>query len=355
MTTTLTASVDGSPTAPAVGEPSALPDGGRRSRRLAGGSRRARSRMPRLWVRGDRAATPRRARPLSPTWLYLRSMLTAVTLLALGFVGMLTLGSQLQNGRDQQVLYNTFREELATAVAPVSAVTDEGTALASGAPIALLAIPALGLDAVVVEGTSSGDTMLGPGHRRDTVFPGQQGVSVIFGRQAAFGGAFAGIGGLTPGTEITTTTGQGTATYRVERVRRAGDPNPPELAAGAARLILVSAEGTDYLPDSVVRVDAALVSTSVDGVDVATTPFGAGDRVISAGQLPAAELPMGSDTSQVFSLVLWAEAFLVAVLAFTWARERWGRWQAWTVGVPVLVGVGWAVSNQISLLLPNLL
>jgi LPXTG-site transpeptidase (sortase) family protein len=276
-------------------------------------------------------------------------------LLALGFVVLLTLGSQLQNGRDQQVLYSGFRESLAKALAPVSAITDEGTVLESGTAIALLKIPALDLNLVVVEGTDSGDTMLGPGHRRDTVFPGQAGVSIIFGRQAAFGGPFADIGLLAPGSELTTTTGQGIATYRVDRVRHAGDPNPAPLEAGKARLTLVSAEGTRYMPDSVVRVDATLVSTSFDGIDVATTPFDAGGRVVTASQLPPSELPMGNDTSQVFALVLWAELFLVAVLAFTWSRERWGRWQAWTVGVPVLLAIGWALCNQVTLLMPNLI
>ena len=61
------------------------------------------------------------------------------------------------------------------------------------------------------------------------------------------------------------------------------------------------------------------------------------------------------DTSGAFALVLWSQVFLAAVLFFTWARARWGRWQAWTVGVPLLLAVGWAVSNQVAALLPNLL
>ena len=64
---------------------------------------------------------------------------------------------------------------------------------------------------------------------------------------------------------------------------------------------------------------------------------------------------MSGDSSQLFALVLWAQAFLIVVVAFTWLRERWGRWQAWTVGAPVLLAVGWALSNQIAALLPNLL
>jgi hypothetical protein len=34
---------------------------------------------------------------------------------------------------------------------------------------------------------------------------------------------------------------------------------------------------------------------------------------------------------------------------------RWGRWQAWIVGVPVLLAVGLAVADLASSFLPNLL
>jgi LPXTG-site transpeptidase (sortase) family protein len=312
----------------------------------------------RRWVRrsgakgGEKAKKQRR---LSPAWAYVRAVLTGVSLLALGFVGVLTVGSQLQGNRDQLVLYNNFREQLANAVAPVSAFTDEGIPVASGDPVALLKIPSLSVNVVVVEGTTSSDMMLGPGHRRDTVLPGQAGVSVIMGRQAAFGGPFGAISSLVPGTELTATTGQGIATYRIMDVRRAGDRAPDAPAAGQGRLVLVSATGTKYLPDSVIRVDAQLVSTSVDGTAFSNSVFDTGARIVTASTLPDAEKPMGNDTSQVYALVLWLQLFLLALLAFTWARERWGRWQAWTVGVPVLLAVGWAVSNQLTVLLPNLI
>jgi LPXTG-site transpeptidase (sortase) family protein len=308
--------------------------------------------VPQLWAKGDE---PKPTKTLTPTWTYVRSVLTGVTLLALGFVALLTLGSQLQNNRDQQVLYNQFREQLANAVAPVSALDIDGNAVQSGAPVALLKIPALGINAVVVEGTTSSDTMLGPGHRRDTVLPGQGGISVIMGRQAAFGGAFGQISTLSKGTRFTTTTGQGIATYVVSGVRYANDPAPPALQQGQGRLTLITGEGTKYLPDSVVRVDAMLDTTSFDGTDPQKVAFDTGPRIITAAALPESERPMGNDTSQVFFLVLWAQLFLIAVVAFTWARERWGKWQAWTVGVPILLAIGWAVSNQIAVLLPNLI
>ena len=123
-------------------------------------------------------------------WSYVTSVATAVALLALGFVLLVTVGSGLQADRDQRVLYNDYREQLANAIAPVGPLTYEGEPLAPGAPVATIAIPVLGTELVVVEGTASPQTMSGPGHRRDTVLPGQAGVSILYGRQSAYGGPF---------------------------------------------------------------------------------------------------------------------------------------------------------------------
>jgi sortase (surface protein transpeptidase) len=341
---------------PSVGVPT-----GRRERRLALEQPAAtKRRLPQLWSSGEESspeqdnAEPKPAKVLSPTWSMVRSMLTGVAVLAIGFVALITIGSQFQASRDQQVLYAEFREELANAVAPVAPVF-EGQALIPGSPVAVLEIPALGVTQIVVYGTTSGDLMLGPGLRRDTVLPGQAGTTVIMGRQAAFGGPFGSIGSLPEGAEITVTTGQGIATYEVEGVRRASDPQATTLPASGSRLILTSAEGTPYLPDAVVRVDAALVGTSVDGTATEPTAFPSAGRAVSTAALPDSEKPMGIDTSQVFALVLWAQLFLIVVIAFTWARERWGRWQAWAVGLPIMLAVGWVVADQLALLLPNLI
>jgi sortase A len=43
------------------------------------------------------------------------------------------------------------------------------------------------------------------------------------------------------------------------------------------------------------------------------------------------------------------------VLFFAWARAKWGQWQSWAVGLPLMLATGWAVANQLAALLPNLL
>jgi LPXTG-site transpeptidase (sortase) family protein len=310
--------------------------------------------MPTLWVRDDGKGA-REKRAVSPGWAYVISVMTGVAVLALGFVLLVGVGSQLQADRDQKVLYDDFRQELAEGTAPVGPLDYEGAVLPPGAPVAVLAIPALDEELVVVEGTTSIDTMSGPGHRRDSVLPGQAGVSIVFGRQSAYGGYFGAISDLKPGDKITSTTGQGFATYEVTGIRQANDPLPPPLQAGQGRLTLVSAIGTPFMAEDTVRVDAKLVSTSADGTQIDAAPFPSVARLVGPAALLPSEKPMGTDTSALFALVLWAQAFLLAAVFFAWMRAKWGRWQSWAVGVPLMLASGWMVANQLAALLPNLL
>ncbi|MFF5172688.1 sortase [Micromonospora sp. NPDC000089] len=271
--------------------------------------------------------------------------LTLLAVLLLGFVAHLTLVSRLQYQRDQQVAYADLRGELANATAPTGQVDPQGRLLAPGTPVAVLRIDKIGLRQVVLEGTSAGVLTGGPGHRRDSVLPGQPGTSVLLGRRAAYGGPFGRIDLLSTGDTINVATGQGEHEYRVQAVRHTGDVVPPPLAPGAGRLTLISADGQPFLPQDVLRVDADLVSPAQE----------VGPRPITAANLPRTELPMATDPSAWTPLLLWSQALFAAVLAFSWLRARWGRWQAWVTGVPVLAALGAAVADQVSQLLPNLL
>ena len=62
----------------------------------------------------------------------------------------------------------------------LSAIASLGlTRVAAGAPVVRVMIPSIRLDEVVVEGLSDKDLWAGPGHMPGTVFPGQNGNSVI--------------------------------------------------------------------------------------------------------------------------------------------------------------------------------
>jgi len=278
----------------------------------------------------------------SSPWLF-SSILLMISAVLLGLVVFVVLVSQVLNARDQTILRSDFRSDLANAIAPVGPADLDGALLKPGTAIGLISIRALGVDAVLVEGTTSAQTATGPGHKTDSAFPGQAGVSIIYGRQAAYGGAFKDIGSLKAGDGLSITTGQGELTYKVLDVRVEGDPLPPALSANESRVVLVSATGTPYLPKGVVRVDATLV-----------TPLQPSSGISLPSQGEAAQ-PMHGDSSAWLGVFLWSQALLLVVLLFTWCRIRWGGWQAWVVGVPVLTLIALALGSQITQLLPNLM
>lgn len=271
-------------------------------------------------------------------------VLTLLGVLLLGFVVHLTLISEVRYERAQQVAYADFRKDLAEAVAPVGQTDFNNELLRLGTSVAVLRIPALGTQQVVFEGTTAGVLADGPGHRRDTPLPGQAGTSLIMGRRAAYGGPFAGLPLLRPGDEIVAVTGQGEHRYRVTGIRRPDDLLPPRLATGAGRLTLVTAAGRPYLPTDVVYVDADLVSEA----------HPAPARKLRLESLTSAEKAMAGDSGAWVSLLLWGQALLIAAYAVTWAWARWGGWQAWVVGTPLLAAVGLTVADQVARVLPNL-
>ncbi|MDM4761762.1 sortase [Galbitalea sp. SE-J8] len=271
--------------------------------------------------------------------------LVVVGAVLLGFAGYLGGISQLSALRDQQLALQSIRYDLANGTAPVGQVGADGRLLAAGTPVAVLAIPELGVRQVVLEGTDAGTTMSGPGHRRDTVLPGQAGSSVIYGRQAAYGAPFARIADLAVGDELTATTGQGEATYRVSGIRFTGDLVPAPLAAGAGRLTLVSGVGLPFAPSSVVRVDADLVSA----------PQPAPDRVLDYAALAPSELTMAGDSSAWPLLTLALVLLALALVVLALSRRLWGRWQTWIVAVPVLAAIGVLAAQRAAALLPNLI
>jgi sortase A len=267
-----------------------------------------------------------------------------IAALALCLVGQLALIGVLAHNSDQDRAYNDFRIQLANATAPVSGMDQDRRLLADGTPIAIIGIPRLGLREVIGEGTSPEALKAGPGHRRDTVLPGQPGVTVLLGRKAAYGGPFGEISTLSVGDEIKLTTGQGDHTYRVTGVRRAGSPQPSELAKDEGRLTLVTADGPPFLPSDVLRVDAKLTSAPV-----------AANLSLPAMVVRDAEQPMAMDGTELVPLVAWGLVLCVGVAAVVYVRQRAGRWHAWVVGVPLLGALGLTVADQAASLLPNLL
>jgi LPXTG-site transpeptidase (sortase) family protein len=279
-----------------------------------------------------------------PAFRIIGSVLAMISILSLSLLAQLAILGGLAHDRDQDKAFRELRNSLANSIAPVGPTDEAGHVLEADTPVAILEIPALGVSEVVLEGTTSTVLMSGPGHRRDTPLPGQSGTSVVFGRRGAYGAPFERVRELRPKDEIVVTTGQGRHTFSVLSVRRAGDPLPPALTKGAGRITLVTADGPAFKPSGVLRVDADLTSQAQP------TP-----AQIPARALPENEAAMAGDTSELIPLMLWGLLLVTAALGTVWVRHRVGRWQAWVIGVPVLVVLGGAAIDSVAALLPNLL
>lgn len=268
------------------------------------------------------------------------SVFTMVAICSLWFVAQMLFLGGLAQERSQDLLYDEYREQLAAATAPIGPGTDPGR------PVALLSIPDIGLHQVVVEGTASGDLLAGPGHRRDSVLPGQAGASVVYGRASTYGAPFAQLADLTAGDRIDVVSGQGSTTYTVRGVRRAGDPLPSVLEPEEGGLTLVTGQRSGWWsalsPGQVMYVDA-----------VTRKPFPAPHSPPVV--VPESEKAFAMDAGALPLLVLCLAALIALTLGVIAARQRWSTALVWVIASPVAVALSWMSTDVVMRLLPNLM
>lgn len=287
------------------------------------------------------SALPRRsghAAPASPARKVVVASLLGLVLLQVWLLVYGLLLTPLQAHHSQAVLYSQFREQLALQTAPVG-----GSPISVGTPVALIDFPAAGIKReIVVEGTDSGALEKGVGHERDTVLPCQAGYTVLQGRAQLYGGPFGGLGSVKPGAVLTITTGEGVCHYTVLAVDHAGDPLPATSSSNILDMITADSSGwrSGWAPSKTLNVYASLKETAFAGSAGAT--------------IAKSEMPMKGDPGALFVLILWIPLLFAAVMATMWAVARWGRWQAWLVGMPLILATLWGFSQAAFRLLPNL-
>jgi sortase A len=89
----------------------------------------------------------------------------------------------------------------------------------TGGAIGKIVIPAIDLDAVVVQGTDTASLEKGPGHYPDTPFPGQPGTAAIAGHRTTYLAPFRHIDSLAPGDRVELDMPYGHFTYIVTNHR----------------------------------------------------------------------------------------------------------------------------------------
>jgi sortase A len=111
---------------------------------------------------------------------------------------------------------------LAQSAAPRA---DAHATIATGAPVARLLIPRIGLDAIVLEGVDGDELNAGPGHLPGSAFPGDLGNAVISAHRDRH---FSHFDALNVGDTVTTQTA-GASTNWVIVAKRVIDKNDPAL------------------------------------------------------------------------------------------------------------------------------
>ncbi len=276
---------------------------------------------------------------------FLTQVSASLLALSLAFIFNFFVLSFLTYSADQVRMQNAFASQVSNATAPIAEKDFQGELVKDGSPVARLVIDQINLDVIVVEGTDSNTMRSGVGHRRDTVLPGQEGMTVLFGRTWSYGAPFGEISKLEKGDVFTVYTGQGKSEYKVSGIRKAGDKGLAPVKAGTNQLVLTAAEGEFFSPTGVVRVDAELINTA----------FETGLRTTKWGEIPAESRELGIDTRFVWVLLIDLIVLLLAQVAAIWFISRFGRVKAWLVFAPGLILVLVLTIDQTTRLLPNLI
>jgi sortase A len=92
-----------------------------------------------------------------------------------------------------------------------------------GDAVAKLTIPRLGLDVVLVNGTSSGDLRRGPGRHLETFMPGERQLVYVAGHRTTYGAPFSNIDRLREGDMISVDVPYASIDYEVTRHRIVDD------------------------------------------------------------------------------------------------------------------------------------
>ena len=263
-----------------------------------------------------------------------------LTLLTIGMAFLLFLFylfgfTSLQQQRKQRQLLNVF-------TTPAGAVPLSGAIPGSGKPVAVLTVPALGIDQVVVQGTSPQDLTSGPGTMPQTARLGTKGNAVIAGRRYTSGAPFAHINQLVVGDRIKVISGLGVFHYRVIRPAQLASTGgtSPASPTKAARLTLITSSsmtGGDQL-----YVVAKLTSSPAAAARPKTPPS-------------STELGISGDSSQMPPTILWGAILVAALGACVVIYQRAKRYVLviYVLSTPTILAIALMFYSHLYQLMPS--
>lgn len=288
--------------------------------------------------------------------------LISVGVLILLFVVYQLWGTGLKHDREQESLRSRFAAELAspTTALPASASpsppenSDPPGQSVCDACAALISIPKIGLDEVVVEGVEVDDLKKGVGHYPYTKMPGEAGNAALAGHRTTYGAPFNGLDELTMGDAISVTTRAGTFRYNVME-KMIVTPETVEVLDNTAdnRLTLTTCHPKLSAEKRLIIV-AHLVGSPVDSPaipadTVATTKPRYGDQLAAGLDRPGLSGGAAGNRPAIAWALIAASVWLGA-----WAFGRWSgrRWLAYIVGGPLFFVALFLFFENVARLLP---
>lgn len=251
--------------------------------------------MPRAPV-VERPSRTRRFKPLLAKLVF-----GAVLVLVLGFLHTRVITSLIHEQR---------QHHLAAQFGVPSPTIPQGDA------VAVLQVPTLGINEVVIEGVGVDQLRGAPAHWKGSALPGDAGVMVVLGHRSAYGAPFAKLTMMVQGDSIVAQARNGgpIVRYVVDRVER--NTKLSEVALDKTDLIsyllLVTSEEGWFNGDQTVVVARALPVTDTAPVvpdleiENSTAPFGL-DALLALGSLAAGVVALQylrSRTSMMVRLVV---------------------------------------------------
>ncbi|MGI8810757.1 MAG: class E sortase [Acidimicrobiales bacterium] len=289
--------------------------------------------------------------------------LISVGVLILLFVVYQLWGTGLTHDREQKNLRSQFARQLAAPAAADPAPTqtqtpNSPTTVAApaieGDAVAVIDIPRIGLDEVVVEGVGVEDLKKGVGHYPDTKMPGETGNAALAGHRTTYGQPFNRLDELVSGDAITVTTRSGTFRYAVTEKKvvtpetvEVLDPTPDN------RLTLTTCH-PKYSAEQRLIIVAQLASPPIEVREppAGTTPTTAPPRTSELAAGPDRAGLSGADAANR-PAIAWA-ILAASIWLAAWAVGRWTgrRWTAYIVGAPLFFVALFVFFENVARLLP---
>jgi sortase A len=294
-------------------------------------------------------------------------------------------GTGIAEARSQRDLKRAFNQHLAapptTTPGPTSTTTGPAggsiplttTTTAAllpppptGAAVAIMQIPKIGLEKAIVEGVEVPDLQKGPGHYPGTPLPGQPGNAAIAGHRTTYGAPFFDLNELDVGDPILFTTREGhhfeydVIETKVVKPSEVGVVDPttdnrltlttcnPRYSA-SQRLVVVAklrGEVTDPAPAPSASSPTLPVVNNLPGSE-APAPDTGSSLVTNGG--------LGGDRSARLPSILWALVVLIVGVGIWFLARRWRGWRRYAVYAacsPVFLLVLFFCFQQVNRLLP---